>query len=73
MENESGWGGKRANSGGARPGAGRPKGSLSRGERRTGRLVISCLESEEKRIRALAEKAGKNVSRFLVELALGSE
>lgn len=71
MENGNGWGGKRANSGGARPGAGRKKGTLNKGEHKTGRLVISCLESEEAEIRALAEQAGKNVSRFIVDTLLG--
>ncbi len=57
------WGGKRVNSG-------RPKGSLGKGEHKTGRLVISCLESEELKIKELAKASGKNVSRYLVGLAL---
>lgn len=70
MESNSGWGGKRANSGGARPGAGRKKGTLNKGEHKTGRLVISCLESEEADIRALAEQSGKSVSRYIVDTLL---
>jgi hypothetical protein len=58
------WGGKRANSG-------RPKGALGKGEKKTGRIVISCLESEEAEIKRLAESSGKTVSRYLVDLALG--
>ena len=66
----SNWGGKRSNSGGARVGAGRPKGSLSKGEKHTGRIVIVCLESEEAKIKELATQSGKSVSRFIVDTIL---
>lgn len=56
--------------GGKREGAGRPVGT------KTGRTVeyktisISALPEEVGTIKSLAEKAGKTVSRYLVELAL---
>ncbi len=53
--------------GGARDGAGRKKGSLGKGEKHTGRLVIVCLESEEAEIKRLAKQEGKNVSRFVLD------
>lgn len=56
--------------GGARVGAGRPKGSVKRGEKASGRIVIACLEREEEKIKALAKESGKNVSRFIVESIL---
>lgn len=57
--------------GGKRAGAGRPVGT------KTGRNVeyktisISALPEEVETIKAHAAKAGKTVSRYLVELALG--
>lgn len=57
--------------GGKRRGAGRKKGSTTGGTGyKTGRIVISCLESEEAEIRCQAAANGKTVSRYLVELAL---
>ena len=56
--------------GGLREGAGRKKGSVSKGEHKTGRLVISCLESEEAEIRRLAAASGKTVSRYIVDILL---
>lgn len=56
--------------GGKREGAGRPAGT------KTGRTVeyktisISALPEEVETIKSLAGKAGKTVSRYLVELAL---
>lgn len=59
--------------GGARKGAGRPKGSVKRGEKASGRIVIACLESEVAIIKEKAKQSGKNVSRYLVELALNDK
>lgn len=64
--------------GGARSGAGRKSGGKnsvprSAETKKTGRIVISCLESEAEQIKALAEKNGKTTSRFLLELALGTQ
>lgn len=59
--------------GGARIGAGRPKGTFSKSEKASGRIVIACLESEVLKIKELAAKSGKNVSRYLVDLALSQE
>lgn len=57
--------------GGLRPGAGRPKGSTKNdGEYKSGRLVLSCLESEAAAIRARARALGLSVSRYLVSLAV---
>lgn len=64
---------KAENRGGARAGAGRKKGGTNAGEHKSGRLVISCLKSEEAAVRALAEKSGKTISRFLIDLALNAE
>ena len=60
--------------GGARAGAGRKKGGRnSRGSKAksTGRIVVSCLESEEARIREMARKAGTSISRLVVSSVLG--
>ncbi len=61
MENEN-------THGGARAGAGRKKGSVAKGEHKTGRIVISCLESEVELVKKLAGESGKTVSRFLMDL-----
>lgn len=73
MGENNNWGGARENSGGVRVGAGRKKGSIKSGEHKTGRIVVSCLESEVLKIKELAAKSGKNVSRYLVDLALSQE
>ena len=57
--------------GGARPGAGRKKGGKNKGEHHTGRIVISCLESEEAKIKELAAAEGKSLSKFIIERVLG--
>lgn len=54
--------------GGARAGSGRKKGGTNKGERKTGRIVISCLESDVELVKKLAEKAGKTVSQFMIDL-----
>ena len=54
--------------GGKRAGAGRPKGTVNAGEHKTGRIVISCLESEVELIKNLAKKQNKTVSAFLIDL-----
>lgn len=59
-----------SNHGGARPGSGRKKGTKLNIEHKTGRIVISCLESEEAEIRSRAEAAGMNVSRYIIETLL---
>lgn len=59
--------------GGARVGAGRKKGSTNKGEHKTGRIVISCFESEVTLIKNLAEKENKNVSQYLIDLVKKSQ
>lgn len=54
--------------GGARAGSGRKKGGTNKGEHKTGRIVISCLESDVELVKKLAEKAGKTVSQFMIDL-----
>lgn len=58
--------------GGARPGGGRPKGSTKPVEQHTiyKSITIACPADECDAIKALAEKSGKSVSRYLVDLAL---
>lgn len=59
--------------GGARPGSGRKKGGHNAGGSKaqsTGRLVISCLESEEAQIKAMAKEANLSVSRFVINAVL---
>lgn len=53
--------------GGFRSGAGRKKGSVNKGEHKTGRIVMSCLESQEIEIKRLAEQSGKTVSQFILD------
>lgn len=72
MDNKNTWGGARKNAGGKREGAGRKKGTLNKGEHKTGRIIISCLESEELKIKQLAKDSGKNVSRYLIDFVLGN-
>lgn len=67
MENKNTWGGARKNAGGARQGAGRKKGTLNKGEHKTGRIVITCLESEETEIKQLAKNQGKTTTSFILE------
>lgn len=55
--------------GGARAGAGRKKGSTTNSTGyKTGRIVISCLESEEALIKQMAKEQGKTVSRLIIDL-----
>lgn len=55
--------------GGARAGAGRKKGSTTGNTGyKTGRIVISCLESDAEMIKTLASEEGKTVSQFLIDL-----
>lgn len=62
---------KENNRGRKRMGAGRKKGSTTgRTGYKTGRIVISCLESEETEIRCRAAANGNTDGRYLVELAL---
>ncbi len=61
--------------GGARPGAGRPKGSFKSGVpgRKTlfRSFTVSSYPEEYEEIKSKAAEAGKSVSRFLIDLALG--
>lgn len=59
-----------SNWGGVREGAGRPKGSLNKGEKKNGRIVISCTKKEEEQIKKIAKKMNKNVSSFIIEKIL---
>lgn len=54
--------------GGARAGSGRKKGGKNQGEHKTGRIVISCLESDVTMIKLRASEAGKTVSQFIIDL-----
>ena len=56
--------------GGKRDGAGRPAGTSKGRTVEYKTISISALPEEIECIKAAAEKAGKTVSRFLVELAL---
>lgn len=55
--------------GGVRAGAGRKKGSTTNNTGyKTGRIVISCLESEEALIKQMAKEQNKTVSQFIIDL-----
>lgn len=54
--------------GGAREGSGRKKGGTNKGEHKTGRIVISCLESDVELVKKLAAESNKTVSQFLIGL-----
>lgn len=55
--------------GGARAGAGRKKGSTTNNTGyKTGRIVISCLESDVELVKNLAQKQNKNISQFIIDL-----
>ena len=56
--------------GGKREGAGRPAGTKTGGTVEYKTISISALPEEIAAIKLAAEKAGKTVSRYLVELAL---
>lgn len=57
--------------GGARIGAGRKKGStINNTGYKSGRIVISCLESEEKAIKQIAKEQNKTVSRLIIDSVL---
>lgn len=53
--------------GGARAGSGRKKGGTNKGERKSGRIVVTCYENEAEMIKRLADEAGKTVSQFVVD------
>lgn len=59
--------------GGARAGAGRKKGGKNQGEHKSGRIVISCLESEVELVKKLAQESNKTVSQFLIDLVKKSQ
>jgi hypothetical protein len=64
--------------GGKREGAGRPAGSKSRwrkpeSEHKNGRVVLACTEDEAARIKELAAKSGKTISRFVVDAVLNGD
>ncbi len=67
--------------GGARKGAGRKAGWSERGEAggrpatgvRRVSFSVSCQPEELEAVKAAAAKAGKTVSRFLLDLAIGRE
>lgn len=54
--------------GGARTGSGRKKGGKNQGEHKTGRIVISCLESDVTMIKLRASEQNKTVSQFIIDL-----
>lgn len=56
-------------SGGKREGAGRPKGSTKETHKPFKHLSIHCSPEEVEMIKAKAEKAGKPVGRYLIDLA----
>lgn len=59
--------------GGARAGSGRKKGGTNKGEHKTGRIVISCLESDVELIKCLASEANKTVSQYVIDLVKKTE
>lgn len=59
--------------GGAREGSGRKKGGKNQGEHKTGRIVISCLESDVELVKRLAQESNKTVSQFLIDLVKKSQ
>ena len=62
--------------GGARTGAGRKKGGHNAAGSKaqcTGRIVISCRESEEAMIKAMAREAGLSISRLILNAVLPKE
>lgn len=42
-------------------------------DRKTGRIVLACTEDEAAKIRELAAKSGKTVSRFMVDAVLNGD
>ena len=56
--------------GGYRPGAGRKKGSVKTEPHRSARIVLSCTEDEAAKIKELAQKQNKNVTRFIIDSLL---
>ncbi|UTC65240.1 hypothetical protein E4O00_03520 [Treponema sp. OMZ 788] len=57
--------------GGSRAGAGRKKGSTTNNTGyKNGRIVISCLESEEVLIKQKAAESGKTLSRYILDAVL---
>lgn len=68
MEEKGTWGG-------ARPGAGRKKGTVikSASEKKTSTLVVKLTPAEKEKLKALAQKEGLSVSSYLLKLALADE
>lgn len=59
------------NHGGFRAGAGRKKGSTTNNTGyKNGRIVISCLKSEEELIKQKAAESGKTLSRYILDILL---
>lgn len=62
------------NWGGARAGAGRPKGALGKKRPaetlRSARIVLSCTEDEKAKLKELAASAGKNVTEYILDALL---
>ena len=59
--------------GGVRAGAGRKKGSTTNNTGyKSGRIVISCLESEEMAIKQKAKEQNKTVSRLIIDSVLNN-
>lgn len=52
--------------GGARAGAGRKKGGTNKGEHKTGRIVISCLESQKEAIAKAAAESGMTLAAYVL-------
>lgn len=62
---------KSAQHGGARAGAGRKKGSTTNSTGyKNGRIVISCLKTEELAIKQKAKEQNKTVSRLIIDSVL---
>ncbi len=65
---EKAWGGARKNSGGKRPGAGRPKSSDP-----VKKFSVASKLSEYEAIKQKAENAGQSISRYLIDCALNKQ
>ena len=66
---------EKKNWGGARAGAGRPKGALGKNPRpaetlRNARIILSCTEDEKAKLKELAASHGKNVTEYILDTLL---
>ena len=62
---------KKDTRGGARPGAGRPKGTTKGRTRIYKKINLSFLEEDYEEMKRLADESGKSFSRFIADSVLG--